>query len=249
MFRDMRLTSITILLVFLAEPLLAQGDSYFIRKDLSFFEAVESVAFNFTNRSNKEEQELKFDQLKASVKPNESFAGSPYFQGDWYDGQFNLSGGKVMKGHMALDVNKNVLYVIESSSMKILTLKPHLIEINGHRLERLNHLYKEAGDYYFEPIYSSKKIQIYKRHHKQFTDLKETKLNAYQVNRNIRFDSEYTDDNAFFVASKNKLTYISSRKKFYQIIGKKARNYIEQNNLDLNFEADILDLAYSSEKW
>lgn len=228
---------------------MAQGDSYFIKKDLSFFEAVESVAFNFTNRTYEDEQEARFNQLKNSIKSKTSYAGSPYFQGDWFDGQFNLSGGKVMKGHMALDLNQNVLYVLESSAMHVLALKPHFIEINGHQFQRLNHLYKEAGNYYFEEVYSNKKFKIYKRHHKSLYELDQTSPNGYQVNRNRLYDGEFIDDNDYFVASKNKLTYISTRKKLYRILGKKSREYIEQNKLDLNLEADILDLAYTAENW
>ncbi|MGR3809126.1 hypothetical protein [Jiulongibacter sp. NS-SX5] len=226
-----------------------QGESYFVKKDLSFFQEVEDIAFNFTSIDNTSETEESIERLKKQFDEGSKIAGSPFYGGGWFDGEFRLSGGKNMKGHMALDLHRNQLYVIESSSMSVLTLKPNWVKINGTEFTRLDHQIKGTGDYYYELIYNGSK-KVYQRHQREFKNSRLAFTNGYEIIPQNRYDGGYMEKSVFLLSNEYRVLVIGDRDKFYRMFGRKApkvKKYMIENSFDLSLKNDVLALVSSAE--
>ena len=244
-----------ILLLFLGiylagSGLMAQGDAYFVKHNDKVFYTGKKPLLNHIRQKEEERNSENLKVLRQRLKEEKMNMGSPLFYNGWTEGYFKLSGGQEIRGKMALDIMENTLMYEEMHQNTILSLRPLLINLHGHELQRYDHLYANAGPFYYEKVVGREYL-ILKKYSCQYEEFKGYLHLGYDNAANGAYEGEYIKDTNYYLAKEKTLHLITDRSKFYRIFGKRAgeiKQFVQNEGLDLETLTGVETLIAYVEK-
>jgi hypothetical protein len=241
----MKTSSLFLLLGFVSSfSALAQGDAYFVKYNTGVL--LHELNPGVTGTEKKEKTKQQSESLVVTEEAdNRKNVGSPLFYNAWTEGTFRLSGGQEINGRMALDVSRNIVLYQEIHQNAVIALKPKWVDLYGHKLQRIDDQFRNAGDFYYEQIID-KNYKILKKYTCKYEQYRDELKSGQKHLKADEFDGAYVKDTDYFLVKEKQLHHISNRKKFYRAFNKKeneVKHFVRENKLDLTMQSDVISLV------
>lgn len=191
--------------------------------------------YKFTNPGNNSYQEM-----------TRVYKGTPYFRNGWYKGFFNNTNGKAVSFSMAFNVEKGIVYYVDTGENKTIEAFPDEFTIGNtyfkafdKRGANINH-----KKHYYEVLYSGKS-QLLKQHICKYISLDFKNRSGYDVMTESTFEGMFSKTAQYYLVVDNEFRRVEKNDKFLKVFGSKKpiiEQHIIDNKLSLEVENDLKEI-------
>lgn len=166
------------------------------------------------------------------------FKGTPFFKNGWYKGTMSSENGKDMNFLMAYNIQKNVVYIVESAQKDAVAIRPEEFTIEGHT-------FRKYEDIFLETLYLQRNILL-KGYDCTLSTENSPKTGYDSQGGESAYDGEFRKYHKYFTIQDDMLRVVPLGKKALQTFPKEKRpsveQYVKANKINLKTEKGLIEV-------
>lgn len=191
--------------------------------------------YKFTNPGNNSYQEM-----------TRVYKGTPYFRNGWYKGFFNNTNGKPVTFSMAYNVEKGLVYYVDTGENKTIEAYPDEFTIGKTRFKAFD---KKGANpnhkkHYYEVLYEGKS-QLLKQHICKYITLDFKNRSGYDVMTENTFEGMFSKATQYYLVVDNEFKKVERNDKFLKSFGERKaviEQFMIEKKLVLDNENDLKEV-------
>ncbi len=167
------------------------------------------------------------------------FKGTPFFKNGWYNGSMSSEGGKNVNFLMAYNIEKSVVYVVESPQSDAVIVRPEEFTIEGHTFRKYENIFLET--------LHMRRENILLKGYTCILSTKNVEKTGYEAQGgDFAYDGEFSKYQKYFTIQEDMLRVVPLGKKALLTFPKGKRPLLEQfvrtNHINLRTEQGLIEV-------
>lgn len=175
---------------------------------------------------------------QTSQEISKVFKGTPFFKNGWYKGTISSEKGKDMSFLMAYNIQKDVVYIVESAKNDAVAIRPTEFTIEGHTFRKYENIFLET-------LYMKQNILL-KGYNCTLSSTHVEKTGYEAQGGDFAYEGEFTKSHKYFTIQNDMLQVVSTGRKALQSFPKEKRASLEQfvknNKINLKTEQGLVEV-------